>query len=122
MQGKKPYEYEVLLKEVYKCFNDRNIEATLAAMHPEVEWPNVMEGKMEHGHDAIRTYWTKQWQTVDPHVDPIRISKEDDERMNVTVHQVVYDLQGKLLVDQVIHHIYTMDDGLIKSMEIKKTE
>jgi len=122
MGENKLHEYEVLLKEVYQRFNDRDIEATLAAMHPEVEWPNAMEGKMEHGHEAIRNYWTKQWQTLDPYVEPIHISEEGDQRMNVTVHQKVYDKEGKLLVDHVIHHIYSIDGGLIRSMEIKKTD
>ena len=110
---------ENILKQTYQHFNDRDIDATLAMMHPEVDWPNGMEGGIEHGHEAVRNYWTRQWKILDPHVDPIQYNNED-ERINVTVHQVVHDIEGNLLVDQIIHHVYTFEDGLIKAMEIQK--
>ncbi len=47
---------------------------------------------------------------------------EEDGRINVTVHQVVYDMEGKLLIDQMIHHIYSIEDGLVRTMEIKNAE
>ena len=111
---------ETILKQTYQHFNDRNIDATLAVMHPDVDWPNGMEGGIEHGHEAVRNYWTRQWKLIDPHVEPIQFNREEEGRINVTVHQVVHNMDGNLLTDQVIHHIYTMQDGLIKSMEIRK--
>jgi ketosteroid isomerase-like protein len=60
-----------LLKKTYGAFNGRDIDAALAAMTPDVEWPNGMEGGIVHGHDGIRAYWTRQWGIVDPHVDPV---------------------------------------------------
>jgi hypothetical protein len=113
-------EQEVTLKQIYQRFNDRNIDATLAMMHPEVDWPNGMEGGIEHGHQAVRNYWVRQWKIFDPHVEPTEYNKEEDGRINVTVHQVVHDLEGNLLVDQIIQHVYTFEDGLIKAMEIQK--
>ena len=115
-------ETAAILKRTYEHFNDRNIDATLFMMHPEVDWPNGMEGGIEHGHEAVRNYWTRQWKILDPHVEPVAFNREHDGRINLTVHQVVHDLDGNLLVDQIIHHIYTFEDGLIKAMEIKKTE
>jgi len=108
-----------LLRQTYKDFNNRDTDATLSAMHPEVDWPNGMEGGIEHGREAVRNYWTRQWKVFDPHVEPIHFVRQKDGRINVTVHQVVHDMEGKLLVDQLIHHIYSIEDGLIKSMEIK---
>ena len=113
-------EQEVLLKQTYQHFNERDIDATLAMMHPEVDWPNGMEGGIEHGHEAVRNYWTRQWKVLDPHVDPVEFRGESGGQINVTVHQVVHDLEGNLLVDQIIHHIYTFEQGLIKTMEIQK--
>ncbi len=52
-------EIETLLKRTYRHFNGRNIDATLAVMHLGVGWPNGMEGGIEHGHDAVRNYWTR---------------------------------------------------------------
>ena len=53
-------------------------------------------------------------------LNPFSIICEEDGRINVTVHQVVHDIEGNLLVDQIIHHVYTFEDGLIKAMEIQK--
>jgi len=116
------YDIETILKRTYKHFNDRDIDATLAVMHPDVDWPNGMEGGIEHGHEAVRNYWTRQWKILDPHVEPIHFDEEADGRINVTVHQVVHDVEGKLLIDQIIHHVYTFEDDLVKSMEIKKAD
>src|SRR3989442_855797 len=35
--------YRDLLTAAYDAFNARDIERALAAMHPEVDWPNGME-------------------------------------------------------------------------------
>ncbi len=35
---------ERLLERIYAAFNARDIDAVLAVMHPNVEWPNGMEG------------------------------------------------------------------------------
>jgi hypothetical protein len=115
-------ELETILRQTYQHFNERDIDATLAMMHPEVDWPNGMEGGIEHGHEAVKNYWTRQWKVLNPVVEPIGFDKEKDGRINVTVRQIVHDVEGKLLVDQIIHHIYTFEEGLIKAMEIKKTE
>lgn len=107
-----------LLRETYQNFNNRDIDKTLSVMHPEVDWPNGMEGGIEHGHEAVRRYWTRQWSMINPHVEPVDFATEADGRINVTVHQVVHDMQDNLLNDQTIHHVYTIKDGLITTMEI----
>ena len=110
---------EILLTKTYQHFNNRDIDATLAAMHVDVDWPNGMEGGIEHGHEAVRNYWTRQWRLFNPQVEPVKFEMEEDGRINVAVHQVVHDMEGKLLFDEMIHHIYTIENGLIKNMEIK---
>ena len=112
---------EIIIKKAYQHFNNRNIDACLAVMHSNVDWPNGMEGGIEHGHEAVCKYWTRQWTMIDPKVEPIKFEIEKDGRINVTVHQVVHGKDGKLLVDQMIHHIYTITYGLITTMEIKNT-
>lgn len=42
--------------------------------------------------------------------------------LNEAVHQVVRDLDGNLLNDHIVRHIYAFEDGLIKSMEIQEGE
>lgn len=107
-----------LLRAAYRDFNARNLDAVLALMVPDVEWPNGWEGGYVHGHEGVRDYWTRQWAVLDPHVEPISIV-EDRGRYVVAVHQVVHDREGKLLADQTVRHAYTLRDGLIARMDIE---
>lgn len=108
-----------LLIATYDAFNRRDIETALAAMHPQIEWPNGMEGGYVHGHSAVRDYWTRQWTMIDPHVEPRGFTSDESGRTIVDVHQVVRDLSGAVVVDQMIQHIYRIERGLVRSMEIR---
>lgn len=107
------------LRRIYSAFNRREIETVLAEMHADVDWPNGMEGGRELGKDAVRRYWTRQFEVLDPHVEPRGFTTEKDGRIAVAVHQVIRDKSGKLLADQMIEHVYEIRDGLIQSMEIR---
>jgi ketosteroid isomerase-like protein len=109
-----------VLKRAYDAFNGRDLDGALATMTPDVVWPNGMEGGTVHGHDGVRAYWTRQWGMLDPHVEPVTFSDESDGRIAIDVHQVVRDLSGKVLVDRMVQHVYTLKDGLISSMEIRE--
>ena len=108
-----------LLRRVYAAFNRREIETVLAVMHAEVDWPNGMEGGRVLGKAAVREYWKRQFEVLDPNVEPQNFAAEADGRIAVDVHQVVHDKSGKLVVDQMVQHVYEIRDGLIRSMEIR---
>ena len=108
-----------LLQKAYAAFNARDIDAALETMKPDVEWPNGMEGGAVHGHEGVRAYWTRQWGMINPHVDPVSFNPDSSGRIVVGVHQVVRDLAGNLLTDRMVEHIYSLEDGLIRSMEIR---
>ena len=109
-----------LLTFVYDAFNRRDIEPILAVMHPEVEWPNGMEGGWVHGREEVRAYWTRQWGMLDPRVEPVRFSDDGDGRIAVDVHQVVHDLKGNVLLDRMVQHVYQVRDSLILRMDIRE--
>jgi hypothetical protein len=109
----------LLIEHAYAAFNARDIDAALSAMHPDVDWANGMEGGRVLGHAAVRDYWTRQWQMIDPHVEPVGFSDDDAGRVVVDVHQVVRDLGGKVISDRMVQHVYTMDGGLVRRMEIR---
>ncbi|MBW4523564.1 MAG: nuclear transport factor 2 family protein [Scytolyngbya sp. HA4215-MV1] len=112
--------YQDLLTQAYSDFNRRDINAVLAVMHPQVEWANGMEGGYVYGHEAVRDYWTRQWNLVDPHVEPQSFQLDDNQRIIVDVHQVVRDLEGNVLVDQLVQHLHTFENGLIRRMDIQE--
>ena len=107
-----------LLRAAYAAFNRRDIDAALAAMHPEVEWANGMEGGTVHGRLAVREYWTRQWSVVDPRVEPLSFEEDGTGRVLVKSHQVVRDLRGTVIADRTVCHTYAFEDDLIRSMEI----
>jgi limonene-1,2-epoxide hydrolase len=108
-----------LLRAAYREFNARDMDAVLSRLAPNVEWANGMEGGHVHGREEVRTYWTRQWAMVDPHVDPISIAMDALGRFVVEVHQVVRDLNGTVLVDRTVHHAYRIAGGLIERMDIE---
>jgi hypothetical protein len=110
---------EQLLRHIYAAFNRREIDTVLAAMHPDVDWPNGWEGGRVHGHAGVRDYWTRQFKAVSSNVEPQSFRTEDDGHIVITVHQVVHDLEGKLLSDSMVEHIYTIENGLIRRMDIR---
>lgn len=114
-----PQDAQELLIKAYQGFNDRDADAVLALMTPDVEWPKGYVGGYEHGQAAVRAYWADQWASINPHVEAAGFEMLAAGRIAVTVHQVVHELDGKLLMDVQLHHIYRLRDGLIAHMEIQ---
>lgn len=111
-----PHEWFTAL---YAAFNRRDADAVLAAVAPDVDWPNGFEGGRVHGHAAVRAYWLRQWAAVDPRVEVQRVTVDADGRRVVDVHQVVRDLSGNVLADQTVQHVYETRDGLVQRMDIR---
>ena len=109
-----------LLTRAYEAFNARDVDGALATMSPDVVWPNGMEGGVVHGHEGVRAYWTRQWGMINPYVDPVEFNEDESGRISVSVHQVVRDLSGNMLLDRMVEHVYTLKDGLIQSMDIRE--
>jgi hypothetical protein len=115
-------DYEPLLRDLYEAFNRRDIERAIAAMHADVDWPNAWEGGRVVGHDAVRTYWTRQFQEIDPRVDPVAFSADAEGRISVDVHQLVRGLDGAVLADRTVIHVYAFRDGLVERMDVIEPE
>lgn len=104
--------------DIYRAFNDRDVDAVLGVLHPDVEWPNGWEGGYVQGREAVREYWQRQWSEIDPTVTPLAVNELPDGRYDVEVRQLVRDLDGNELADATVHHVYTLTDGLFVHMEI----
>lgn len=108
----------ILLRAAYAAFNARDIDAALATMALDVAWPKAFKGGVASGHEEVRAYWTQQWSEIDPRVEPIAFHPEPAGRMLVDVHQVVRDMAGSLLADGHVGHRFTIESGLIRSMQV----
>jgi hypothetical protein len=115
-------DHDRLLTAVYDAFNRRDIESAIAAMQPDVDWPNAFEGGRVVGHDAVRDYWTRQFAQIDPRVEPVGFNTDEDGRVSVEVHQLVRGLDGAVLADRVVTHVYAFRDGLVERMDVIEPE
>jgi len=109
---------KTLIEQAYSAFNRRDIDGALALMTEDVSWPKASEGGRAVGKEEIRAYWTRQWAEFDPHVNPLAITEEDGGKVRVRVHQLVKSLQGALLSDSEVLHVFTMNTGLIAAMDL----
>ena len=116
-----PQDLEALLRRTYAAFNARDIDAVIAVLHPDVDWPNAWEGGRLRGHAAVRSYWARQFEAIDGRVEPQRFTLAPDGRVVTDVHQVVRDRTGAILVDRMVQHVYRLRDGLIDHMEVRET-
>ena len=111
--------FENLIKKAYPAFNSRDIDTALSTFHSEVQWPKAFEGGYVSGHDEIRAYWTRQWTEINPTVEPTGFNQRPNGTFEVTVHQIVKDLQGNIIFDGEVKHIYTLEDDLLRRMDIE---
>ena len=74
------------------------------------------------GKEEIRSYWTRQWKEFDPHVEPLEVIDHVGGITEVKVHQLVKSLDGDVLSDSEVWHIYTIANGLIERMDLKEGE
>jgi hypothetical protein len=117
-----PADAEALLRRSYEAFNRRDVDAVLATMHRDVDWPNMLEGTRAVGHDAVRAYWLAQFDVIDPHVEPVSFRHENGA-IAVEVHQVVRDKRtGAVLADQTVFHVYELRDGLVAAMDVRDAD
>jgi len=110
---------ESVLRRTYDAFNARDVDAVLAGMHDDVNWPNAWEGGRVRGRDEVRAYWTRQFAEIDPRVTPTAFATRPDGRVAVDVHQVVRSPAGDLLSEGDVVHVYAFRDGLVERMDVE---
>lgn len=110
---------DAMVRRLYESFNRRDIPAVLALLDDEVDWANGMDGGHVHGREAVRAYWTAQWAAIQPQVDPLHIAQRGDGATAVEVHQVVRDLEGELLLDETVRHVFRIEGGLVTRFDIE---
>ena len=109
---------KTLIEQAYSAFNKRDIEGALALMTHDVSWPKASQGGKVVGTEEIRAYWTRQWGEFDPHVEPLAITEGDGGKVRVRVHQLVRNLQGDVISDSEVLHVFTENTGLIAAMDL----
>ncbi len=110
-----------LLRSLYAAFTARDLDAVLAAMAPDVDWPNGWEGGRVHGHDGVRGYWERQGAQIRPLVRHTAVEERADGSVVVTVALTVRDPGGTVLSRETVRHAYRFDDdGLVQRMDVER--
>lgn len=109
-----------LLVRAYDAFNRSDVDAVLALLDPEVEWPNMLDHTVARGRDEVRAYWERQFRQIRSQVEPTAFV-EAAGRVVVAVHQVVRDLEGHLLSEGDVAHAYAFRGSLVRAMRVFPT-
>ncbi len=107
------------LRSLYQAFNTRDLDAVVAAMAPDVDWPNGWEGGRVHGHDGVRRYWERQWAQIRPVVRPTGVEERPDGSVAVAVSVVVRDPGGTVLSRDTVRHVYRFTGDLVQRMDVE---
>jgi ketosteroid isomerase-like protein len=103
---------EAIMREMYAAFNAREVDAALAHMTADVEWPNAWEGGRVQGKQAVAEYWRRQWAEVSSKVEPLAFVDEGGGTIAVTVAQTVDDARtGERLSESTVVHRFRVEDG-----------
>lgn len=114
-----------MLEHMYSCFNARDIDGVLIQLTDDVAWANGMEGGYVHGRESVREYWTRQWEMINPHVEPVSFHHSPDGAVTVTVRQTILNLDGKALPEQAqglknktVSHVFRFRMGKVAQFDI----
>ncbi len=110
---------EDLLRRTYRAFNERDVAAVVATLHPEVEWPNAWEGGRLRGREAVAAYWERQFAVISSRVEPRGFTEVGDGSVEVSVEQIVEDARsGELLSKATVTHRFRIEEGLILRLDV----
>ena len=82
-----------LLLRACAAYNSQDIEALVAPVSDDVNWPDDDAGRL-HGKDEVGAYWTELWARTRTHDEPVAFSERNDGRTAVQISQVVRSPNG----------------------------
>jgi hypothetical protein len=100
-----------LLLQAYAACNAQDVEALLARISDDVDWPDGA-GRL-HGKEQVRAYRTEQRTRPRTHDEPLSFSELDDGRAAVYIRQVVRPLDGSPIPRGHFLHMHRIEGGPI---------
>jgi hypothetical protein len=120
MSNAVPPELASLLRRMYEVFNTQDVDATMAeALHPDVDWPNLLDHTRARGHAEVRAYWQRQFEVMHPLVALEGMALDADGRVVAQVRTGLRDADGDHWADEVVEHVYTFRDCLVTRMDVR---
>jgi NAD(P)-dependent dehydrogenase (short-subunit alcohol dehydrogenase family)/ketosteroid isomerase-like protein len=107
-----------LVRQAYRAFNERDVEAAVALMAPDVAWPNLPQGGLIRGPQSVGAHWREQFRQADARIDVDEIAETDDGRVEARVRQIVRGAQGARAEDRAVH-VFSFAGERIKGLEVR---
>lgn len=111
-------EKESILRASYAAFNARDIETTLKALGPDVEWHDQLVGEMIQGPKAVGEYWQRQWALLGPHFDLKHFEFDRNGDVVVTLIQTLRGMGDTVISQGLVRHVYQFEKGLVRRMRV----
>jgi len=104
---------------LYAAFNRRDMDGLMALLSADVEWPDGMSGGRLFGRDAVRDVWEREWAEIDPELTLRSVEYRPDGAVAVTAGQVVRDLEGAIVSEGDIVHVFRFRGDLVSRMDFE---
>jgi hypothetical protein len=107
-----------LVRSAYERYNDRDLDGVLELLDPHVSWPDVVNGTVMVGREAVRRCWQGHFDVASPTVVPEDLYEVGDAVIAI-VRQQVEDHDGKAIgPSSIAAHKLTFRGELVTRMEI----
>lgn len=112
-----PEQDRWLLLQAYAAHNRRDLEALLALVSDDVDWPD--DPRRLDGKAQVCAYWTEQWSRTRTHDQPVTLTRHKDGRVTVTVDQVVRAPDGTVISRGRFLHLHRLQSGRLAAMHLR---
>lgn len=108
-----------LITRLHDALNRRDLDATMAQIHPRASFRDYLDGGQVEGLVQIRGFYQRLFDTLSPDLDLIALKTLPGGRVRADIQSSVRDRSGHLWSDTRVVAIYTITDGLISSVELR---
>lgn len=106
-----------LLLRFYKALDSKDVEGVAAVLHPDVDFPDQLNGGRLTGAAAVRDYFAGAFDLINSENAVSEFRSGPDGTMEARVHHHVTSLEGRLWHDGPVDYRFTFRDGLIARVD-----
>lgn len=106
-----------LLLRFYKALDAKDVDAVMALLHPDVNFPDQLDGTRLQGTAAVRAYYERAFGLISAESTPTAFHPRRDGSLEVRVHHHVTSLAGGLWHDGPVDYSFQFRDGLISRLD-----
>ncbi|KRA73986.1 hypothetical protein ASD89_11085 [Caulobacter sp. Root656] len=107
-----------LVLRLHEAIGRRDAEAAAALFHPLARFRNYLDEGQVVGPAGAQAFYLRLFETLAPNIDLLSIQTLADGRAQAELQVSVHDRSGRLWSDSRVTATYTVQDGLIQSVEL----